>query len=228
MPNKLSDLLEQAKCSNHRQPLPLYEETHQFFINRQRMMCLLSRQLPRDRVLDGWVFSISVHEKDLEKAWYLIEKSLLTRHGGMLAMNIPDLKNDPCPGHYVRGNQVTLFTFKDSAGELLLSPKKVFHILRHVDEQLKEAGISPGVSIPPYQAIRGSSYVSIRNDRDHLHAFISEADALDRNRDCAFNPCLHDNPYETFDFRRSNGRVFQSKRDVSHATREFETVHRLI
>lgn len=215
-----------SSANQHRQPLPGYEKTYNYFQNvEQGYIYFLHARLPKRKIQDGWKFHISVGSDEYERAWPIVVPILLDPKLGMCAFKVIDLTFFENPFHYCSGKQFVCYVLMDEAGHRSESPEHIFTCLLQIERALRAAKIRAGSSKAADLKIMGSRYCSMRHDLDFQRSYVSPAAAYEINPTCAHNPFQQINPYADFAMCHPSHRFFSGRDAIYHGIGHADTIH---
>lgn len=148
-----------------------------------------------DYPVGDWKFRVSVAPQDVERAWNIVAETLMNDKSAshiakVAASTSIDHLADPAAGQ--RGKMITIYTNQ------MTDPAHYMRLCAHLEQQLKAAGIAPGLNVKGDRPIPGSGYLSYRNDRapDGAYNAAAETRALPAHRQ--YNPTMGADPYAGF------------------------------
>jgi hypothetical protein len=155
------ELQTQAKeaCDTDHAFLQMAAVPYNFFRNRTGYTCFASQALSGNKERLPWEFYLSVHPDDLARAFELVSERLLNSTKGDFYFTVSDPSVKHSRGH-IR-NQMTLYTFKSSHGEMLQPATVMYNHLRHIEQDLISQGIRVGEHEGHRDKIPGSQYIEL-------------------------------------------------------------------
>lgn len=139
----------------------------------------------------------------------MIEPIILDPTNGILACKAIDLHNFNFDRwKHPTGRQIVIYTFKDELGCPLQQPEDLFSLLVKIESILRQHKIRADKSSNGSIKIKGSRYVSLRNDLNpEAQTYLSREEAIQKSATEPHNPFSQQNPYHNFTMQ-SNDQYF--------------------
>lgn len=144
--------------------------------------------------LGEWKFRFSVAPHDLEQAWNIIADTLMKDRVGHIAKVASGEGRDMVADAHSeqRGKSITIYTRND------IDPAHYKAIFAHLEAELRNAGIAPGLNVKGDRTVPGSTYMSYRNDRDENGRYNDADKTRSQDAHLSYNPRRVADPYATY------------------------------